>query len=185
MPQLKISWSVITASVTTSLGSYNWQIPNTPSTTVKVKISDVLDATKYVESGVFKISNITVTSPTSANNWQAGQTKQITWSAQSVDNVKIEYSTNSGTSWLTIIATMPASSGTYSWLIPSTASKMCIVKVSDVAFAEVKDTSNIFTISSFAINNPQVSNSWQVGQTKQITWNISNIDNVKLEIHKA
>ncbi|MGE5498383.1 MAG: choice-of-anchor V domain-containing protein, partial [Syntrophothermus sp.] len=58
---------------------------------------------------VTKASTLSLISPNGGENWQVGLVKDITWSGAGVDNVKIEYTTDNGTSWNTIIASTPAS----------------------------------------------------------------------------
>ena len=92
-------WFMIAGSVDASLATYNWTIPNSVTTTCKVKISDVLEPTMLDTSNnnftIFK-PGITVTSPNGSETWRIGTQKTITWTSNNVSNVKIEYSTNNG-----------------------------------------------------------------------------------------
>lgn len=91
---------------------------------------------------------VTVTAPNGGENWTAGTQKSITWSSTSVTSVKLAYSTNNGTSWIDIAASVP-SSGSYNWTVPATPSTQCKVKVTSTAADTVFDVSNaVFTISS-------------------------------------
>ncbi|MCX8057323.1 MAG: choice-of-anchor J domain-containing protein [Ignavibacteria bacterium] len=112
---------------------------------------------------------ITVVSPNGGENWTVGSTRQIVWNAQGVQNVRLEYTTNNGTSWI-FIATVPAVTqkvnnkdaeqlgkptegvlGTYNWVVPNTPSNQCRVRVSDATNASIFDVSdNVFTISTGA-----------------------------------
>ena len=59
------------------------------------------------------VAYIYVSSPNGGESWQAGSSHAITWlSNETSGNVKIEYSTNSGSSWTTIIAST-ADDGTH------------------------------------------------------------------------
>ncbi len=100
-------------------------------------------------------SSIGLTAPNGGEVWTVGQTYQIMWVKNNVDTVKIEYSTNNGTTWTVISDGYPArvtlenpkldALGSYAWLIPNT----CLVRVSDKANAAVFDVSNaVFTIQS-------------------------------------
>ncbi len=109
---------------------------------------------------------VVVVSPNGGENWPVGSMRQIVWNAQAVQNVKLEYSTNNGSTW-NYIATVPALSkskvdenseveshskeqlGVYNWTIPNTPSNQCLVKVSDTTNPAVFDVSdNVFTIST-------------------------------------
>jgi hypothetical protein len=148
------AWSDIIAS-TADDGSYDWIIPNTPSTQCLVRASDAADGDPVdVSNAVFTISalptpTITVNSPNGGEDWMVGSTHPITWvSSNFSGNVKLEYSINNGSSWITISAST-ADDGTENWLIPNTPSTQCLVKVSDAADGDPFDVSNaVFTIST-------------------------------------
>lgn len=76
-----------------------------------------------------------------------GSAHNITWtSIGTIANVKVEYSTNNGTGWTTIVASTP-NSRTYSWTVPATPSATCLVRVSDASNAAISDVSDaVFTI---------------------------------------
>jgi len=179
------SWITIIAS-TPSGGTYNWTVPNTPSVNCKVKISDVSNPSVYDQSNnPFSIiePSITVTSPNGGENWVAGDQHNITWNSQGVNYVQIEYTTNGGISWITIISSTP-SSGTYNWMVPNTPSSNCKVKISDISNPLVYDQSNnAFSIiqPSITVTSPNGGESWLVGSVHNITWNSTNISNVKIE----
>jgi len=92
--------------------------------------------------------NVTVTSPNGGEIWEEGSTHDITWTSVGVADVMIELSINNGASWSTEIASTP-SSGTYSWIVPSTTSDLtqCLIRISDVTNSATNDVSdNVFTI---------------------------------------
>jgi hypothetical protein len=183
------NWTTIIASTDASAGSYEWTVPNTPSTSCKVRISDAADATVSAVSGTFTISSsasITVTSPNGGENWVFGSQHAVTWSSSSVTNVKIEYSTNNGTNWTTISASTAASAGTYTWTVPSIASTQCIVRVSDPSNSATYDVSNTtFTMlsssASITVTSPNGGESWTGVAQYAITWTSPTGTIVKVE----
>ncbi|HVO75781.1 MAG TPA: right-handed parallel beta-helix repeat-containing protein [Ignavibacteriaceae bacterium] len=92
---------------------------------------------------------ITITLPNGGEYWKVGTQKNIAWSSANFsDPVKIEYSTDSGTSY-SIIANSTNNDGSYLWVIPNTTSSSCIVKISDASDGDPFDTSDAnFTIYS-------------------------------------
>ena len=91
--------------------------------------------------------NISLISPNGGENWFVGSQHSITWNSPGVNNVKIEYTTNNGTTWNTVVSSTPASAGTYAWTIPATPSTQCKVKISDANNPSINDESNaIFSI---------------------------------------
>ncbi|HPN39521.1 MAG TPA: YCF48-related protein, partial [Melioribacteraceae bacterium] len=94
-------------------------------------------------------NSVTVTAPDGGEHWVIGTTQNITWTSQNVSNVKIEISTNNGTNWQTVVASVSATPGTYAYVVPNTPSGLCIVRVSDANNSAINDVSNgTFTISS-------------------------------------
>jgi len=93
-------------------------------------------------------SDISLTSPNGGENWTAGSTHLITWNGYtSAVSAKLEYSTDGGTAWTTIIASTP-NTGSYSWTLPAVASANCFVRIGDAATGYPWDTSDAaFTIS--------------------------------------
>jgi uncharacterized membrane protein len=94
-----------------------------------------------------------VISPNGGETWGVGTTQQITWIAENYDgskgDVKLEYSTNSGGSWLPIQSSVP-DTGSYAWIVPSTLSNNCRVRVSDPVDGDPSDISD----ADFSIVEP-------------------------------
>jgi hypothetical protein len=88
-----------------------------------------------------------VTSPDGGEAWPDGSVHDITWKHPgAAANVKIEYSTDAGATWATIVASTP-NDGSYSWTVPGTKSTTCLVRISDAADPAVNDTSDaVFSI---------------------------------------
>lgn len=187
-----ISWNPITAS-TPSTGYYTWtQVPNTPATNCKIKISDALDGSPSDESDqFFSIGagpSLKVLTPNGNDTWISGSSKEIKWSSENVENVKIEYTTNGGGSWTTIVSST-SSIGTYTWnnIPDANNSLQCKIKISDAVFGTPSDISD----DNFAIMNagaqqikitsPNGGEKWSLGSSQNITWDAGGIANVKIE----
>src|SRR2546429_10033300 len=71
---------VITASASNT-GSYGWLIPDDPTTTARVRVSDVNDATVLDTSdATFRIEGFfTVSAPNGGEVWSVGSTQTISW----------------------------------------------------------------------------------------------------------
>ena len=151
------SWSTITASTGASAGSYLWIIPNSPSSNCLVKITDTTNSEVTDQSdSAFTITTakyISVTSPNGSENWSTGITKIIKWNYANVDSARIDYSIDGGSNWATIIKSIYAADGSYSWIIPNTFSTSCLVKISDITDESVSDRSD----NTFSITAPEIS----------------------------
>jgi len=183
------TWTTVLNGASNS-GSYNWYVPNTPSTLCKVRVSDYYDnSITDVSNATFTITQanpvLTLTSPNGGENWLAGNYNYIYWNASSVQNVKLEYSINNGTTWTTIASSVSASAGYYYWYIPNTPSNQCLVKVSDAANAQLSDVSNaVFSINqpvpAIKVTSPNGGESYAVGAYTYIYWNATAIPTVDL-----
>lgn len=180
-----VSWLNVVSSVPAATGSYSWTIPNTPSTECIVRIRDVGNASIFdVSDNSFTISAaVTVTAPNGGEEWIAGEQQDITWVSQNLTNVQIEYSSDNGSAWSEVIASVPAASGSYSWSIPNTPSTQCLVRISDASNALVNDISDTtFTIfAAVTVTAPNGGENWAVGDQHDITWTSQNITDVKIE----
>jgi hypothetical protein len=131
-----IDWNPIVANIP-STGYYSWtQIPNTPSTNCRIRISDAVNGTPVNQStSTFTIvppTEITVIFPNGGESFQPGSDINITWSSTNVANIKIELTTNNGADWSLIIIASTPSIGQYLWKsIPSINSSLCRVKISN------------------------------------------------------
>ena len=139
----------------------------------------------YLKSG--PLGSVSLISPTGGESWAAGSTQQITWTSNNVNNIKIDFSTNNGNSWNLVEASIPAASGSYSWLVPSVSSShLCKVRISDAgdpSTYDINDSVFVITnpVSSITLNSPNGAEIWIVGSNQTIRWSASLISNVKVE----
>ncbi|MDP2984481.1 MAG: PQQ-binding-like beta-propeller repeat protein, partial [Candidatus Latescibacter sp.] len=190
------TWTTLPASATTLANAYSWTIPDMKSDRCLVRVTNLAGTVSDVSDGVFSIvaaaptASIRVTAPNGGESWTAGTTQNVTWTATGVTNVKIEYTTNNGSTLSQIAASTPASAGTYAWTIhvATPASAQCFVRVSDASNAAVNDVSNaVFSIvaaapaASIKVTAPNGGERWTQGSTLAITWDHSGVSTVKIE----
>jgi len=88
------------------------------------------------------VESVEVTSPNGSERWLVGSAYNITWTAAvSSALVKIEYSSNGGTTW-SVFKTSTPNDGSESWTVSNIPSAMCLVRVSDAADGDPSDTSD-------------------------------------------
>jgi|GEM_PF-610523 len=183
-------WKTVTAD-TPSIGSFSWTVPNENTTQARVRVSKAGTGVPFgISPANFTISNqvvkqLAIVTPNGGETWNAGTSQQIKWSGTGVANVKIEYSTNNGIGWNTIIASTP-SSGAYSWdPIPNITSSQCLVRISDAA----SGTPSVVSAATFTINpvksivilKPVAGDVWTAGIPDTIKWTSTGLSNVKIE----
>ncbi len=180
------SWNVIATSIANT-NTYEWTIPDIPSATCKVRVTDASNAViTDMGDDNFTISaaTLTIMSPNGGEDWLVASNHNITWTTSgTVTNVKIEYTTN-GTVWNAITASA-TNVGTYAWLVPNSVSTTCKVRVTDASNTTITDMSNVdFTISAstLTIVSPNGSENWTVASSHNITWTtFGMVANVKIE----
>jgi hypothetical protein len=181
------TWDTVIAS-TVNTGTYNWTVPNTPSAGCLVRISDTAGPAVDTGDAVFTIAEyrtVTVTAPNGGENWEGNTNHNITWtSTGDVPNVMIEYSTDSGGTWDTVIAST-VNTGTYNWTVPNTPSAGCLVRISDTAGPAVDTGDAVFTIAEYrtvTVTAPNGGERWFIDSTYAITWtHTGDIANVMIE----
>ncbi|MDR3666668.1 MAG: hypothetical protein P4L35_07495 [Ignavibacteriaceae bacterium] len=187
-----INWNPVVANIP-STGYYSWtQIPNTPSTNCRIRISDAVNGTPVNQStSTFTIApptEITVAFPNGGESFIPGSNMNIAWTSTNVTNVKIEFTTDNGADWNLIIASTP-SIGQYVWQnIPSINSSLCRIKISnaDGTGQPFDISNNNFTITNIKVlrwvfpnGSPYPTENLSTDTT--ITWYSSGIVNVNIE----
>ena len=175
------SWTTITNSWSTSSNpaTYNWSIPNTPTTQALVRVTPSSTSFSDASDNVFTITKpVTIIQPNFGGIMQIGTTYNIQWSSDGISNLyDIFYSVNGGTSFTNIVTGYNTSNNTYPWLVPAAASNNCRILVRDnINFCKA-DTSDIAfiispTAASITLTSPNgIADTLYGCQTKTITWN--------------
>jgi hypothetical protein len=130
--------------------SYNWTVPNTYSTTVKVKVIDYVNNCKYdVSNANFTITPATplLITPNGGESIYSGTTYTITWNTASIYNYAVlEYSVDNGITW-NMIVNGASNTGNYNWTVPNDSSYRSFVRLSNYQYPSVNDISDSrFTI---------------------------------------
>ncbi|MBU3699520.1 MAG: hypothetical protein FGM33_05840, partial [Candidatus Kapabacteria bacterium] len=90
---------------------------------------------------------VRVTSPNGGETLISGRNAKITFTASQAPNVFIEYSTNSGAEWFTVQRSVESLPGEYTWAVPFTPSRTCLVRVRSTLNSGASDVSDApFTI---------------------------------------
>lgn len=102
--------------------------------------------TKLVEDSTTPI--IRLLSPNGGETWKAGSSQTIQWkTAGKVGNVKIFYSMDEGASWKTVVLST-RNTGSYSWTVPMTPSKRCLIRIREASDGDPSDASDdVFSIN--------------------------------------
>jgi hypothetical protein len=98
----------------------------------------ILDSVENIRNFVYEkmgyptvSKQITVTSPNGGESWLVGSNQNITWTSTGIGgNVKIEYSTDNGTNYTSIVESTE-NDDIYEWTITDSVSSNCLVLISE------------------------------------------------------
>jgi len=131
--------------------------------------------------------SLTVTAPNGGGSWVIGGAQTIRWSSAGVSgNVRIELSRNNGSTWTTLLSSVP-NTGAQSWTVTGPATTQARIRISSVTGAATSDTSDAsFAITgSLAVTAPNGGESWAAGSRQNIRWTSSGVSgNVRIELSR-
>lgn len=170
------SWTYLTYTYS---NYYNFTVPNNPSSQYKFKIADYDNSCIYDESDdYFTVTpgDVELDYPNGGNTFYVGSNYNITWTDEYIDGnyVKLEYSSNNGASWQSIVS-VTENDGSFSWNVPDDISDECLVKVTHFNDESVFDISDdVFSIEPSIIlitpNGDGGGEVWRVCTETSITW---------------
>ncbi len=184
------TWATIVTSVAASQGSSVWTVPNQLTNDAKIRIVEI-NGTIVAESGVFAVVDqapptLRVVRPNGGENYTAGDVAEVFWTASSLSNVSVSYSSDGGTTWSTIVANVPATSGRVNWTITSQPGSNYRIKVEgNGGVADISDAS--FTVSpkvvpALTVLYPNGGENFMADSAVEVRWDAENISgDVKIE----
>lgn len=147
---------------------------------------------KYNVAYTVPVSNVQavgLVSPNGGEVWQYNSTHNISWTSNNFSSVRIEYKTGPGAPWQTIVASTPASNGSYAWIVPDVSATQARVRVSDALDGIPSDTSDGFfsiIVAHIATSRSNISfGATGVGRTRIDTIVISNSGTAPLVVFSA
>ncbi len=184
--------TVISLSATNGSGggNFTWTPqPGDVSTTAVIRVEDAADPQVFGVSPVFRVTAVAVTSPAAGDQWLVGSAQAITWTHTGLNNVRIEYSTDTGNTFPNLItASTPAGSGSFNWTVADTVKKDAVmIRLQDADLAgesQAEGLSAALTIyGQMALTSPVGGELWGSGQSHEVRWTtpVGTIPNVKLE----
>lgn len=147
-------WTDIVASHDADLGSYRWGIPDAPSNQCFIRIFDTFDLTindRNVAPFTILDPPVRVQYPNGGEELEKNTTANIVWDYNGITSIKIDLSTDGGTTWSNIAENVDATVRQYTWDIPDLTSENCLIKITDEngGFSDVSDAAfNIYDPSS-------------------------------------
>ncbi|MFH0985437.1 MAG: hypothetical protein V1882_07850 [Candidatus Omnitrophota bacterium] len=176
--------------------SFSWRIPDRKSLNkTRIKITNLSDPTNVftvtpfftVRGGFSWIDPVTTDQV-----FEVGSTGVLRWSTfGTIPNIDLQYSTNNDFSYNPMLvnnnpvtpATAVLNENTFNWIVPDTISKNVFLKIKDSTDPDaVTRTVKVRVAGKIYIDQPDSTQRWGVGDTKNITWHMDgSISNLKIE----
>jgi hypothetical protein len=105
-------------------------------------------------------SELKLTAPNAGEWWFTEENRNIKWTAaNTIANVKLDYSHNGGITWKTIVASTP-NDGAYNWRVPDSASNANLIRISNAVDPRVADLSDktFFIVPKVLVNFTSATN---------------------------
>lgn len=209
----KTSYQKLADTVVASLGYYNWRVPDTYiGNSCWIKIEDAentglshiisvafqinrltsLTSQKY-KGGSFdgsasannKTRIITFTKPVAVDSAFAGETLLITWKQNNSDQVKLLFSADGGSNWVTVAQNIAASSGKFEWVVTGPVTNQGYFKIIDQQDSTVSATSSVpFIIrkKSLALSYPASTGQVYKNTVLPVLWNSGGVQYVSVRL---
>ena len=111
------------------------------------------------ERPLVRIPTLELKIPDGDEIWVAGDSESIQWSHKFIDFLKLEFTTDNGSTWNLTADNVPASQHFYLWPLPMVTTTTARVRVSQVGNEQITDSSsNPFSI----LLNPDVLDEWNL-----------------------
>ncbi len=156
--------------------------PSFITRTVSLSVNDGI-LNSNIQNRIINSLALKLLSPVAGATWRRNSQQNITWTSSNVGNIKIEISTDNGTTWSTIISSVAAAAGTYSYTVTANTSNQCIIRLTDLALPTLTSlNTGSFTIYDIVVTSPNGGENWMCGTAHNITWQSSQISFVKIEL---
>lgn len=141
------TWLPVAAGVDAAGGSYAWTVPDSPTTTARVRVTAVGDpSVTDMSAASFTIAvpvySVTVVSPNGGQRWEAGSHPYVLFASTGVAAVDVAISADDGATWSNVATSVPAAAGSYAWTVPGTPGASYRIRVSDAGASGASDVSD-------------------------------------------
>ncbi len=188
------TWTPIDTNIYTSnlpaTNSYNWIVPNAPTQQARVRIKVAGSSINDGSDANFTIQpkpSVVLTTPVGGTQLFVGDVESIRWTSVNTSQVKLEYSTDGGATWMDIVPNglmLPAYLPGYPWTIPNTPSTTALVRITNVERPRFSDTTDSFVsilFPSVQVLLPNGGEKYEIGTPVTVNWTAQNAATLSLE----
>ena len=114
---------------------------------------------------------IELLAPVDDGVWNAASDNFITWESAFIADVRIEFSSDNGSSWVDIIAESSANTRSFEWEAPELVSDQCLIRISDVANPSTYSMNETpFTLCNLNLVSPNGFETYRMGTPVEVNW---------------
>ena len=168
-------WHELSSNVPANQDSLTWNIPeNYYSDKAFVRCYETTHQSITSVSGGFTIylPKITLLTPADGGKYQAGSELEISWSSQYISNIRIDFSSDNGQNWQTLVSSVMAEDSSWTWNIPTdlvtSEGKIRLLSVSDTTM--YAENSTVFSIGNITVKTPVLNDILISGKIANISW---------------
>ncbi|OYU55558.1 MAG: hypothetical protein CFE25_11625 [Chitinophagaceae bacterium BSSC1] len=208
----KATYTKIADTVTGNYFYYNWIVPANYQTTCFVKLESASNTglTAINESafaiealakgrvdkfkgGAFDGHSVSsnaqrlleITKPNTRDSVFGNTAYTISWKQNNLERVNLYYSIDNGANWMSIASSLAAGSGSYNWIMPTTATNQGLFKVEDAIDTSLNDKSDypfVIKQKQLKITDPDINTVLYKNTAINISWNSGGVSLVKARI---
>jgi len=143
-------WQTIAASTAAATGHLDWTVPTSISADCLLRLTDTTNINLYDRTpepfSIYSRKEIQLAA-TSAWRLQPGATVPVEWTSAGVAQVRLDYSTDGGTTWQTVDDTLSAPTGRTLWTVPATTTTTAVLRLSETGPAGLSAQSSYFVVA--------------------------------------
>jgi hypothetical protein len=167
------------------MGEYPWMVPGTPSMDARLKITNA-ERPRFSDTLIMTIraSGIMVLSPNGGERYEQAQPVLVSWMASEATSLRIDYSSDNGSTWQMMASNIDPALGSYVIHPPAVPTKAARVRIVDAVRSNVWDVSDgMFEIMQgkhIVVHTPATGDELTRNRTTVISWSAPRIDRVNL-----
>ena len=156
-------WVIIEEGVSVDSSGYMWT-PEVATDWCKIQLSETAFPEVTDESAnKFFVFQLDLTSPEGGENL-AGQSKfDITWDSEIINNIKIEFSSDSGQTWNIEASNVLATDTIFEWDVPNINSEECFIKLTTPGLPDLYSINEIPFSIYYTVGTQNITDTEDVG----------------------
>lgn len=124
---------------------------------------------------------LNLTAPLAGFKWNGHFKNKIEWDSEFVADVKVEFSSDNGQSWIELSESTSANKRSFELLAQDIISTECLVRVSDVAHPDIfSETESTFTLCNLELSHPNGNGFYRKGTPVEVVWESEMVDDLTL-----